>query len=600
MTNKQKLYSIALVSIAMILMLTSIAGAAPYAYIPNAGGVITSGFAPQNANSNNVSIIDTATNTVTATVKVGANPIAVAVSGTNIAYVANIGSNNVSIIDTATNTVVGTYNAGFNKPIGVAVSPDGTKLYVLNSGFSPGDVSIIDIPTNTIIATPNVGAFPIGIAVSPDGKKVYVTNSGDSPGDVSIIDTNASNATYNTNIANVPVGTEPAGVAVSPDGKKVYVANTGDSPGDVSVIDTATNTVTTIPNVLNPLGVAVTPDGTKLYVTNYGSAIIPLSTVTVINTATENIITTVPVGNNPEGVAVTHDGKKVYVTNALDNTTSVIDTSTNTVEDMVTVGLGPAFLGIGKPAPTITWNNPANITYGTSLSSIQLDAIASVLGTFVYIPPAGTILGAGSAQTLSTIFIPTDIANYTTASASVLINVNKATPTITWSTPANITYGTPLNSTQLDATASVPGNFVYNPPSGTVLSAGTHTLNAIFTPTDIANYTTASASVLINVNKATPTIIWSNPADICQSIPLNYDQLDAAASPAAGTFYYNPNVGTVLSTGNQTLHVDFTPADASNYTNAHQTVYINVNQCQEKPGFFHQTEYSTFLPFQWG
>jgi hypothetical protein len=102
---------------------------------------------------------------------------------------------------------------------------------------------------------------------------------------------------------------------------------------------------------------------------------------------------------------------------------------------------------------------------------------------------------------------PNDAANYTTSSASGLINVTKATPTIYWSKPTNIIYDTPLNSTQLGAYASVPETLVYTPQSGTVLSSGMHTLRASFTPTDTINYTQASASVLINVTQATPTII---------------------------------------------------------------------------------------------
>ena len=49
--------------------------------------------------------------------------------------------------------------------------------------------------------------------------------------------------------------------------------------------------------------------------------------------------------------------------------------------------------------PTVTWAAPAAITYGTALSATQLDATASVPGTFTYTPAAGTILGAGT-QTL--------------------------------------------------------------------------------------------------------------------------------------------------------------------------------------------------------
>ena len=82
------------------------------------------------------------------------------------------------------------------------------------------------------------------------------------------------------------------------------------------------------------------------------------------------------------------------------------------------------------------------------------------------------------------------------------------TPTITWSNPANIIPGTELSSTQLNANASVLGNFTYNPASGTILSVGAHTLHADFTPNDTTNYTTASKDVTINVfNNSTPPIV---------------------------------------------------------------------------------------------
>ena len=91
---------------------------------------------------------------------------------------------------------------------------------------------------------------------------------------------------------------------------------------------------------------------------------------------------------------------------------------------------------------------------------------------FVYAPVAGTVLNAGAGQTLSVTFTPTDAANYTGATATTTITVLKATSTITWSAPADITYGTALSATQLNATANVPGTFVYTPVAGTVLNAG--------------------------------------------------------------------------------------------------------------------------------
>ena len=100
------------------------------------------------------------------------------------------------------------------------------------------------------------------------------------------------------------------------------------------------------------------------------------------------------------------------------------------------------------------------------------------------------MLAAGAGQTLSTTFTPTDAANYNTATANVTITVGKATPVITWAPPANITYGTALSATQLNATANVPGTFVYTPAAGAILSAGAaQALSVSFTPTDTANYT---------------------------------------------------------------------------------------------------------------
>src|SRR5439155_24491505 len=132
---------------------------------------------------------------------------------------------------------------------------------------------------------------------------------------------------------------------------------------------------------------------------------------------------------------------------------------------------------------------PANIVFGTALGATQLNATASVAGSFVYSPAAGSIPAAGASQTLSTTFTPTDAANFNTATKSVAITVTKATPAITWITPAGIVYGTALGATQLNATATTPGTFVYTPASGTVLNAGANqTLSVAFTPNDATDY----------------------------------------------------------------------------------------------------------------
>ena len=183
-------------------------------------------------------------------------------------------------------------------------------------------------------------------------------------------------------------------------------------------------------------------------------------------------------------------------------------------------------------------------------------------------------------------FTPSDTADYGTATGTTTINVDKAAPTISWLTPAAITYGTALSGTQLDAASSwtvgtaagaVAGTFSYTPASGTVLSAGSQTLSVSFTPSDTADYGTATGTATINVDKATPTISWLTPAAITYGTALSGTQLDAASSwtvgtaagAVAGTFSYTPASGTVLSAGaSQTLLVSFTPSDTADYGTA--------------------------------
>ena len=78
-----------------------------------------------------------------------------------------------------------------------------------------------------------------------------------------------------------------------------------------------------------------------------------------------------------------------------------------------------------KTTPTISWAAPSPISYGTALSATQLNATASVPGTFAYTPAAGTVLGVGT-HTLTADFTPTDTTNYNTANKTVSITVNKA------------------------------------------------------------------------------------------------------------------------------------------------------------------------------
>ena len=73
------------------------------------------------------------------------------------AYITSSLNNTVSIIDTATNTITATIT-GFSSPCGIAITPDGTKVYVAN--YNSNTVSVIDTATNTVTTTVPVGNSP--------------------------------------------------------------------------------------------------------------------------------------------------------------------------------------------------------------------------------------------------------------------------------------------------------------------------------------------------------------------------------------------------------------------------------------------------------
>lgn len=119
---------------------------------------------------------------------------------------------------------------------------------------------------------------------------------------------------------------------------------------------------------------------------------------------------------------------------------------------------------VAMASPVITWANPAAITYGTALSAAQLNATASVPGTFAYSPAAGTILAVGT-QTLGVTFTPTDGVDYTTATKNVSLTVNQAstTTTITSVLPNPALPGNPVA-----VNVSVTGSTNVSAPTGTV------------------------------------------------------------------------------------------------------------------------------------
>jgi hypothetical protein len=141
---------------------------------------------------------------------------------------------------------------------------------------------------------------------------------------------------------------------------------------------------------------------------------------------------------------------------------------------------------------------------GEALTPVALSYSGTINGGTSYGPTASAPTEAGS-YSVTTSYAGS--ANYKSGtSIPATLAINRATPTITWTTPADIYFGTALSSAQLNAAAtgvdgnSLPGTFAYSPAAGTTtLPVGNRTLSTLFTPTNGNNYTTASRSVSLNV-----------------------------------------------------------------------------------------------------
>jgi YVTN family beta-propeller protein len=296
----------------------------------------------------------------------------------SLIYVADSSADTVSAINTGTNTVVSTIKVG-DIPDGVAVTPNGGFVYVANNGGNnpqSNTVSVISTDSNTVVQTITVGPAPFLPKVTPDGTHVYVANQNNT---ISVIDT-----ATNTVSSTIQVD-GPTGLAFTPNGAFAYVAEYT-NPGTVAVLAIPSNTlVTTIPlgaGTTDPIKVAITPDGSLAYVANLGS-----NNVSVINTATNTVLATIPVGTSPYGIAASADGTLVYVGNVGDSTLSIISTATNTVISTLPVSDGVSGIAVGgsplstqEITQTLSPTAPNTFNFGTNSFVVQYPAGTSFSG----------------------------------------------------------------------------------------------------------------------------------------------------------------------------------------------------------------------------
>ena len=321
-----------------------------------------------NEASNNVSVIDSSTDTVIATVPVGQSPRAVFISPdrtrvyvSNFTFCCSAGPGTISVIDTTSPSypVIATIPAG-NNPGYIISTPDGTKLYIVNVDTST--IRVVDSTTYATLASIALpsGPFTVGgrPAMNPAGTRLYI---GLGSAGIAIID-----LTNDTLLSTVSIPLISSVLAISPDGNLLYVAH---NTLGLTVFDTTTNTVlTTIAGSGRDIIPVVNSIGSRVYISNEDAP----GKVDVFDSISHVLLTTIDTNQFPSGLGILPDDSKLYVANADGgNIVSVIDTATNTVVHTITVGSNPLELAVENisSSPTCSWSGflqPIN-TDGSSI-----------------------------------------------------------------------------------------------------------------------------------------------------------------------------------------------------------------------------------------
>jgi YVTN family beta-propeller protein len=292
------------------------------------------------------------------------------------AYVGNFKDSTVSVIDTGTERVVATVPVAAG-PDGIIVAPGGRSVFVSGSGAST--VSEIDAATDHVARNIDVGKGPQGLAMTADGKWLLVAVNGDDR--VAFVDTTAHGVS-----ATVPVP-KPHTIAIRPDGRQAYVASQEPGHFALVVIDMATRSVVTeIPLDKPPRDLEFGHDGKALYLTlagvpavqvldpatNQWSAPVPTGVsphiaqhfagmasgvvvvqgpgeVMLFDPATRAAVRSIGVGKQPHWLDLSADGKKLWVSNEGSNDVSVVDLAGGPVHT-VAVGNAPRKVAVQRVA----------------------------------------------------------------------------------------------------------------------------------------------------------------------------------------------------------------------------------------------------------
>ncbi len=306
----------------------------------------------------------------------------------NKVYCANYGRWNqldstVTIISGVTNNVMATINAGWIHPSALVWNAVSDKIYCASKDiYDFTIVTIIDGERNSIIATIKEGSRPGSFVWDSTLNRIYHGN--DHSASITIIDGDADEV-----IAGMTMVVNPFTLEWNSTNNKIYCANSGESwdpDSTITVIDAETNEISATINVgLCPSALVWNSDVNKLFCANYGAtafwAVLPESTVTVIDGNSDSVIATVVVGSHPCALVWNSTNNKVYCANhgtysEPDSTITVLDGQSGAVVASITVGIIPYAL---------IWNSVNNKIYCAHCGSPPLTVIDgqtdSIIGT---------------------------------------------------------------------------------------------------------------------------------------------------------------------------------------------------------------------------
>jgi YVTN family beta-propeller protein len=324
--------------------------AAPKAYVGNFG-------------DNTVSVVDTGTRAVVATIPVAQGPHGMAVSrdGRTV-YVTGDGSSSLNIIDTATDRVVKTVEVG-KTPNGVALTPDGKLLLV--AVYGTDRVAFLDTAAQRVVGTVAV-AKPHTISVAPDGKSAYVTTQDPGHFALTVVDLQSRSVARTVSLEKTPRDAE-----FSYDGKAFYFTEAGVSA--VQVLDPSSDKIVgQIPTGVSPHFVDVFANQPLGMVVVQGPG-----EVLLFDPATKKPARSIPVGKQPHWLTLSADGTTAYVTNEGSNDLSIVDVASGK-STTIQVGNAPRKIVVAQTSGSATAPSAkvsiANFAFGPQTITVKTGA----------------------------------------------------------------------------------------------------------------------------------------------------------------------------------------------------------------------------------